>query len=112
MSKLPLFGILKHRISILENISINEIEERWEEKDITFAAIKPLYNNKVDSIENFSFGHMVTEEYFLFKIRWLLNIDNKMRIKFKKRIFEIKRIIDVTESSKWLQIIALEINNH
>lgn len=111
MTKLPIFGILKHQISIIENISINEIEEDWQEKYITFASIKPLYSNKVESIENFSFGHIVTEEYFLFKVRWERDITNKMRIQFKERIFEIKRVIDVTESSKWLQIIALEIFN-
>ncbi|HJD65458.1 MAG TPA: head-tail adaptor protein [Rickettsia endosymbiont of Diachasma alloeum] len=37
------------------------------------------------------------------------NITTKMRILFKEREFEIKRIINVEEKSKFLNIIALEI---
>jgi len=51
----------------------------------------------------------VTEGYFLFKIRALQDINLKMRIQFKERFFEIKRIIDSDESGRMLKIIALEI---
>lgn len=112
MSKLPLFGILNHKISILENSNFNEIsDDDWQEKYTTFAQIKPLYDKKVGSIENFSFGHLITEEYFLFKTRGSLEINNKMRIKFKNRLFDIKRVIDIDQNERFLQIIALEINN-
>ncbi len=113
MSKLPLFGILKHKISIWANVSNNDMEQDdWQRQYTTFAAILPLFDNKIGMIENFSFGNIVTEGYFLFKVRCCYNITNKMRIKFKDRIFQIKRIIDVTESGKWLKIIALEIDNN
>lgn len=111
MSKLPLFGILKHKISILENTSADELSENWEEREITFAHIKPLYDNKIESLENFGFGHIVTDGYFIFQTRGSLKITTKMRIKFKNRIFDIKRVIDVEEAGRWLKIIALEITN-
>lgn len=111
MSKIPLFGILKHRISVLENLVDTEIsEDNWQTKYITFAQMKPLYDHKVGSLENFSFGHVVTEGYFMFKIRALIGINNKMRIQFQDRVFEIKRVINIEESCRLLQIIALEIN--
>ncbi|HJD62444.1 MAG TPA: head-tail adaptor protein [Rickettsia endosymbiont of Degeeriella rufa] len=44
-----------------------------------------------------SFGHVITEGYFLFKIRFIKNITTKMRIIFKEREFEIKRVINVEE---------------
>jgi SPP1 family predicted phage head-tail adaptor len=110
MAKFPLFSILKHRISLLENFIDSEIsEDNWQEKCTTFAQIKPLYDSKVGSLENFNFGHVVTEGYFMFKIRAIDGVHNKMRICFKERLFEIKRIIDIEESQRFLQIIALEI---
>ncbi len=110
MSKSPLFKALKHQITFLENITTNELqEEEWREKCQTFAEIKPLFDSKVGSIETFDFGHVVTEGFFMFKIRALQGISNKMRIKFKERLFEIKRIVDIAEQGRMLQIIALEI---
>lgn len=110
MSGLPLFGLLKHRITIIENANTEELGgEMWQEKYTTFAEIKPLYDNKIGSVENFSFGHVVTEGYFMFRIRALLGITSKMRIRFYDRLFEIKRIIDVDERGRMLKIIALEV---
>lgn len=110
MSDKSLFTKLKHRISIIENVNLQELgDEVWREKYSTFAEVKPLYDNKVSSVENFNFGHVVTEGYFMFRIRALLGITSKMRIKFHERIFEIKRIIDVDEMGRMLKIIALEV---
>lgn len=110
MSGLPLFGLLKHRVIIIENVNREELGgEAWQEKYTTFAEIKPLYDNKVSSVENFSFGHVVTEGYFMFKIRALAGITSKMRIRFHDRLFEIKRIINVDERGRMLKIIALEV---
>lgn len=110
MSRLSLFGLLKHRITIIENVNQEELGgEIWREKYTTFAEIKPLYDSKVGSVENFSFGHVVTEGYFMFKIRALLGVTSKMRIRFHERLFEIKRIIDVDERGRILKIIALEV---
>ena len=110
MSKLPLFGLLRHRITILENTNQEELGgELWQEKYTTFAEIKPLYDSKVGSLENFDFGHVVIEGYFMFKIRALPNLNSKMRIGFKNRLFDIKRIIDTNERGRLLKIIASEV---
>lgn len=110
MSKLPLFRLLMHRITFVENSTSSELEkEEWKSKYETFASITPLFDNKVSSLEKFDFGHIVTEGYFLFKIRALLGVNNKMRILFNDRFFEIKRIIDVNEQGKIQKIVALEL---
>lgn len=101
---------LSHEISFLENRTISELEdEDWQEKLRCFAEIKPLYDNKFGSIENFSFGHIVTENFFMFKIRYLPDLCTKLRIGYQDRIFEIKRIINIAEKNEILQIIALEL---
>lgn len=100
----------QHQIKFLENIMGEGIEEdRWVEKFTVYAEIKPLCDNKFLALENISFGHIITEGYFLFNIRFIKDITTKMRILFKEREFEIKRIINVQEKSKFLNIIALEI---
>lgn len=103
-------NILKHQIIFLESMSSDQLSEpNWAEKYATYAYITPLYDNKFGSIENFSFGHLVTEAYFMFKIRFTDKINIKMRIKFGDRIFDIKRIINDKENSIILKIIAFEI---
>jgi SPP1 family predicted phage head-tail adaptor len=99
-----------HRIILLENKSKTQIEkEDWNEMFYTFAEIKPASENKFQSLEGISFGHVITEELFLFNIRFDKRLHAKMRIKFQDRIFEIKRIINFMEKNIILQIIALEI---
>ena len=110
MKKSSLFTQLKHRITFLEHVNPGELGlEAWQEKLPTFTEIKPLYDSKVGSIERFSFGHIVTEGYFMFRTRAIEGIISKMRIGFKNRIFEIKRILDVGFDNKILKIIALEV---
>lgn len=100
----------RHQIKFLENIILEPMEEdKWIEKFTAYAEIKPLCDSKFLALENINFGHVITEGYFLFKIRFVKNITTKMRISFKEREFEIKRIIDVEEKNKFLNIIALEI---
>ena len=110
MARNQLSALLSHKIVFLENKSRNELEEQnWQEIYSSFAEIKPMYDNKFGSIEKFNFGHIVTEAFFMFKIRFTDQVNPKMRICFSRRIFEIKRIINIAEKNKILQIIALEI---
>jgi SPP1 family predicted phage head-tail adaptor len=110
MVRSTLSALLSHRVIFLENKTANELEDQdWQEVYRSFAEIKPMYDNKFGSIEKFNFGHIVTEAFFMFKIRFTEKINPKMRISFSRRIFEIKRIINVLEKDKILQIIALEI---
>lgn len=101
---------LQHQVKILENFSTSEIEqEQWQEKLSIYAEIKPICDNRFTSIEHVNFGHIMTEGFYLFKIRFIKDITTKMRISFRDRQFEIKRIINVAEQSKFLNIIGLEI---
>lgn len=110
MSIIPFHCLLKHKITFVENVATTEFEkECWKSKYETFASINPLFDNKLGSIEKFDFGHVVTEGYFLFKLRALNGLNNRLRIIFNTRIFEIKRIIDVNEQGKIQKIIALEL---
>lgn len=111
MRKNSLYKSLKHPINFLVNDNKDEYaEENWQIWQSCFAAIIPLYDHKISSLENFDFGHVVTEGYFIFKIRSLKDVSLAMRIKFENRCFQIKRIIDLHESKQVMKIIALEIN--
>lgn len=110
MKNHPITNLLKHSIIFIENVSKNELEDQdWQEKYTTFADVKPMYDNKFGSLEKFSFGHIITEAFYMFKIRFTEKINSKMRIIFKRRMFEIKRIINHNEASRVLKIIALEL---
>ena len=98
-----------HEIIFMEINSTVFEEEKWEVKFSDFAEILPICDAKFETIENFNFGHVMTEAYFLFKMRFCLKINNKMRILFNERKFEIKRIINIGEQNRYLNIIALEI---
>ncbi|WP_375327107.1 head-tail adaptor protein [Candidatus Tisiphia endosymbiont of Nemotelus uliginosus] len=101
---------LQHQIKFLENFSINELDQdRWQEKFAAYAEIKPICDNRFIAMEHLSFGHVMTEGYYIFKIRFIKNINTNMRILFKERYFEIKRIINVVEQNKFLNVIGLEI---
>lgn len=100
----------QHRIKFLENFANSEIEQdRWQEKFSAYAEIKPFSDDRFISIEHLNFGHVITEGYYIFKIRFIENINIKMRILFRNRYFEIKRIVNVSEKNKFLNVIGLEI---
>ncbi len=106
----PLAKVLKHPITLLNNITANELEvQQWQEVATTFAEIKAVCDTKFETLEGLNFGHLITEALFIFRIRFIPNLNNKMRILFKDRLFEIKRIINIAEQDRVLQIIALEI---
>ncbi|MEY3197364.1 MAG: hypothetical protein RLZZ59_735 [Pseudomonadota bacterium] len=110
MISYPLTKILSHKVIFLKNISNNDLEEQnWQEAYSTFADIRPMYDNRFQVIETQSFGHIVTEAFYIFRIRFSEIINTKMRIMFKRRLFEIKRIINEGERSLVLRIIALEL---
>ena len=110
MKKQSVISKLVHKIIFLENKIDNAIEEEcWEEVQQSFAEIKPVCDNRFIYLEGISFGNVITEEYFLFKTRFIKDIKREMRISFRKRIFEIKRIIDEDERGRILNIIGLEI---
>nr|MBA2628811.1 phage head closure protein [Rickettsiaceae bacterium] len=66
-------------------------------------------DNRFAFLEGIQFGNVITEEYFLFKIRFIKGVNNTMRISFHNQIFEIKKIIDEDSKARILTIIALKI---
>jgi len=73
--KKSLSSYLKHQILFLENIATSDIEEdNWQEKIMAFAEIKPICETGFNSLENFDFGHVMTEGFFMFKIRFIEGI--------------------------------------
>ena len=100
----------KHRIELLKNQTESAIEAaNWQMQRSIFANVNQLCDNKFISLENINFGDVISEEYYLFRIRFTEQVTSDMRIKFNDKIFEIKRIINKNFANKILLIIALEI---
>ena len=110
MKKQHFIARLMHKITFVENITQSNIKKpNWRKCRTSFAEIKPVCDNRVLFLEGLKFGNIMSEKYFIFKIRLLRDINSTMRIYFQKRIFEIKRMIDQDERGRVLNIIALEI---
>ena len=110
MRKKTIVSKLIHKIIFLKNLAKNEISEaKWEEFQVSFAEAKPVCDNKFISLEGLAFGNVITEEYFLFRTRFIKNINKEMRISFYGKLFEIKRIINEEEKGRMLSIIGLEV---
>ena len=99
-----------HKIIFLKNITNSEIDTpKWQQVIETFAQVKPVCDNRFAFLEGIQFGNVITEEYFLFKIRFIKGLDKTMRISFYDQIFEIKRILDEDSKARMLTIVALKI---
>ena len=108
--KKSLISRLIHNVKFLENITEAESEEPvWQEKFSCFAEIMPLSDCKYMQIEGLNFGNFITEEYYLFRIRHITGLNKNLRISFRGRLYSIKRIINVHERDRMLNIIAHEI---
>ncbi|AVP87141.1 hypothetical protein phytr_1830 [Candidatus Phycorickettsia trachydisci] len=97
---------LRHPIQIVE---YDTRFNTWLARVKTFASIKQLSPKTLKFFEKINFGNMVEASYMLFTIRFTPEIDKSMRIFFKRRYFLIKKIINVEEQDKILEIIAVEI---
>jgi head-tail adaptor len=110
MKNSRLISKMSHKIIFLKNIVESEIEEpKWIQVIETFAEVKPVCDNRFILLEGMQFGNIITEEYFLFKTRFIRGLDKTMRISFHDQIFEIKRIIDEDSKGRMLSTVALKI---
>jgi len=97
---------LKHPIEIVEyEASLNT----WLARFKTFSSIKQLSPKTLKFFEKINFGNMIEASYMLFTTRFTPEINKNMCILFKKRYFLIKKIINVEEQDRILEIIAVEI---
>lgn len=100
---------LKHYVEFWENISESELAaENWVKQHECFVELTPIYDTKPHSIEDFSFGHLVTEKYYSISARFNPDLHDKMRIHYNDRVFAVKRIINVKERSRYMYMIVQE----
>lgn len=96
------------RIYFLSNKTLTDIEQaEWEEAFYSWGEILPIFDNKLENISLDSL-QAISQPYFMFIMRYDKNINNKLRIKYKERIFTIKRVVNIDEASKFLKILAIE----
>ena len=101
---------LAHNINFLENVADSpSADPVWQEKYNCFAEIIPLSECKYMSLEGMNFGNLITEEYYLFKIRYMDGLSKALRISFLRQLYSIKRIINIGEKNRFLNIIGLKI---
>ncbi|MDX1917247.1 MAG: head-tail adaptor protein [Rickettsiaceae bacterium] len=96
----------KHFIEFIENKNEQNI---WMIKCRGFAQIEALTDQNFSEYDGINFGHLAREEYFVITLRYLPIIHKSMRIRFRNRLFTIKRIINPSELNHILKIIAQEI---
>jgi len=109
-NKRSLTSRLAHKIIFLENVTESKIEDPvWQEKCQSFAEILPLSECNYMNLEGFNFGNFITEEYYLFRIRYLEGLNKNMRISYHTKLYSLKRIVNVQERNRMLNIIAHEI---
>lgn len=100
---------LRHHVEFLEQSSASALEdEQWQCRLACAVEIVPICGMKPHIVEDFGFGHLVTEKLFVIHARFHPEIHDKMRIYYERRVFTIKRVINVNERSRYLYIIAQE----
>lgn len=101
---------LAHKIKILKNQSASAIiEPNWQLVFEVYASINAIVDKRYILLEGISFGNVIGEEYYSFKIRYMKGITRDMRIFFNDFSFDIKRIINEEHKNRWLNIIALKV---
>lgn len=105
MAKL-LSSVLRHIISIEKPIIKEDGIEEWQEIAIARAEIKALYDNSGGEV--FSAMQLMDNSYYRFTLRYHAELKGNMRIKYRDRIFQIKRIINQNELNFSTIIIAQE----
>jgi len=76
---------------------------------VAFAEIQDLRDLSIKEYDDISTGHISEEELYLFIIRYAEDISKKFMIKFKDRIFQIKKITNPGQKNILLRIIAKDI---
>ena len=98
------------KIIIKKNIIQNELEKAvWEDVITCFANVENLLEMNLKNVEGLDYGHVISEELYLFTIRYSNLLQCGMRIIFEDQIYEIKRINDVAFKKRYNQIIAQKI---
>lgn len=108
---MKLRSFLRHHILILEKSydSILDDNNNWHSKYATYASITNIYDCNLRYIDHKNFFDLLEANYYIFEIRFVQALNNKMRIKFDNRIFSIKKIIRDYKYKNFMKMIALEV---
>lgn len=99
---------LRQEIVIEQEKFDNLGEQKYFEHSRLRAEVTPLYELKIGEV--FSSMQWMDNNFYRFRIRFVENLQNNMRISYKNKFFLIKRIINQGELNKTLLILAQEIN--
>jgi head-tail adaptor len=109
VKNIPIAARLNKRIEIFENINANDLDEFWSLKLILFADVRELLPDNISFFEGVDFGNLINQVYMLFTIRFNKNISKDQRIEFKEKKFLIKKIINVAQKDRIMEIIAMQV---
>jgi len=90
-----------------EASSLHGIEENWQDYLEIWASVKPINTLKWHN-EIIAGLHHMSRNFLQITIRYNENINHKMRILYKNKIFIIHKITSVEEKDQFFEIIAEE----
>ncbi|WP_123053084.1 phage head closure protein [Clostridium sp. JN-1] len=103
-------GNLKHRVTFQRFTTVvndNGFEEEaWVDFKIVWAAISNLHGR-----EYFEAAAVQAEKTVKFTIRFIKDIDESMRIKFRDKQYNITSIDNIKYANKFIEIKAMEVDN-
>lgn len=100
-----------YRVEFLQNSANTDIEKgEWNGVFYAYCAVVPLCQAGIKELEGINFGHVLTEELYLFRTQQNAEIKRFLRIHFQEEIYEIKRLVKDYDFSGLLNIIALRID--
>lgn len=101
-------GDMRHRITFQQPIKTPDgykgHTEKWQDLIDVWASVEPL------SGREYFYAHQIKAEVtHRVKIRYRVDITEKMRIKHRDRVLEIESIIDLKERREILEILCREV---
>lgn len=103
-------GDLKHKIVIQKYVNIvndNGFEEEiWQDYKTVWASVSNLYGR-----EYFEAAAIQAEKTVKFTIRFINEIDESMRIKFRDKQYNITSIDNIKYENKFIEIKAMEVDS-
>ncbi len=103
-------GDLRRRIAILKPITERDtygaVTQTYAEQTKVWAEIIPI-----KGAETFDDNQIKTGRPYKITCRYVENLDEKCRIRYGKKLFEITSVIDDTTLHRWSIVYAKEIEN-
>ncbi|KEI02989.1 phage head closure protein [Clostridium botulinum] len=101
---------LKHKVVIQKYVNgVNENgfeEETWQDYKTVWASVSNLYGR-----EYFEAAAIQAEKTVKFTIRFIKEIDEGMRIKFRDKQYNITSIDNIKYENKFIEIKAMEVDS-